>query len=213
MEGAVSGTATLPDLQRVRDAVLKVQHASAKLDVEKLGAEEAFRKAMQNIPRGWFDHGIVRRIKIWIKRLLAIGSPESDNVELEFSALHTLSTLSAFTEQSPCKGSLCDLIRAAIRVKKVNQKLSLFERGFISEGGIKDREWFRHLGVAPGKYLGESSSSLGEKHSLNMSIGYGAATLPALSEAILYEKNATLVEHEVIRLTTLLTQLAYDIEP
>jgi hypothetical protein len=41
------------------------------------------------------------------------------------------------------------------RVKKINAALVAFERGFISEAGIKDREWYRHLGVAPGKWLGE----------------------------------------------------------
>ena len=50
---------------------------------------------------------------------------------------------------------ICDFIRAARRVVSVNRKLIGFERGFISEEGIKDREWYRHLGVAPGKWLGE----------------------------------------------------------
>lgn len=52
-----------------------------------------------------------------------------------------------------------------------------------------------------------------EGRTLNVLIGYGATTLPALSEAILYEQNATLVEHEVTRLSTLLTKLAHTIEP
>lgn len=47
-----------------------------------------------------------------------------------------------------------EIIRAAKRVRVVNKKLVSFERGFISEDGIKDREWYRHLGVAPGKWLG-----------------------------------------------------------
>ena len=34
----------------------------------------------------------------------------------------------------------------------INKKLASFERGFLSEAGIKDREWYRHLGVAPGKW-------------------------------------------------------------
>lgn len=46
------------------------------------------------------------------------------------------------------------LRRAIKRVQNVNEKLSTFEAGFISEKGIKDREWYRHLGVAPGKWLG-----------------------------------------------------------
>ena len=41
------------------------------------------------------------------------------------------------------------------RIRKVNEKLRLFERGFIHEDGIKDREWYRNLDVAPGKWLGE----------------------------------------------------------
>jgi N-acetylated-alpha-linked acidic dipeptidase len=46
-------------------------------------------------------------------------------------------------------------IKAVKAVRKINQKLVSFERGFIHEEGIKDREWFRHLGVAPGKWLGK----------------------------------------------------------
>ena len=45
---------------------------------------------------------------------------------------------------------------------KVNKKLIAFERGFISEDGIKDREWYRHLGVAPGKWLGHLGCTLYE---------------------------------------------------
>ena len=48
------------------------------------------------------------------------------------------------------------IAEAAKRVQASNQKLVAFERGFIHEDGIKDREWFRHLGVAPGKWLGTS---------------------------------------------------------
>ena len=51
---------------------------------------------------------------------------------------------------------ILELIKAAKRVKKANQKIVAFERGFISESGIKDREWYRHLGVAPGKWLGNA---------------------------------------------------------
>lgn len=49
------------------------------------------------------------------------------------------------------------LKKAIKRVRKANQKLVAFERGFISKEGIKDREWYKHLGVAPGKWLGKSS--------------------------------------------------------
>jgi N-acetylated-alpha-linked acidic dipeptidase len=52
------------------------------------------------------------------------------------------------------KSGIREFIRAVKRVRAVNQKLVAFERGFISKDGIKDREWYKHLGVAPGKWLG-----------------------------------------------------------
>lgn len=53
-----------------------------------------------------------------------------------------------------CGHSRKEVIRAAKHVHDINKRLSKFEQGFISEDGIKDREWYRHLGVAPGKWLG-----------------------------------------------------------
>jgi len=44
------------------------------------------------------------------------------------------------------------------KIRQVNRKALAFERGFISKEGIKGREWYRHLGVAPGKWLGACNS-------------------------------------------------------
>lgn len=159
VEDLASGITTAK-FHKIRKAISKLQHASTKLDVEKAKAEKAFLKAVRNLPRGRFVHRVMRRIKNWIERHLGNGSPlpERDDADLEYLALHILNAMGDLAEQDmreSCKGPLCDPIRAAIRVRKVNQKLSLFERGFISEEGVKDREWFRHLGVAPGKYLGK----------------------------------------------------------
>jgi len=52
-------------------------------------------------------------------------------------------------------GPVRRFIEAARRLGRSNKNLIAFERGFISEGGIKDREWYKHLGVAPGKWLGK----------------------------------------------------------
>ncbi|KAL1946513.1 hypothetical protein VTO73DRAFT_14617 [Trametes versicolor] len=83
------------------------------------------------------------------------------------------------------------LFWAAWHVRRANEKLIGFERGFIFEDGLEGREWYRHLGVAPGKWL-----------------GYGATTLPAVAEALTIEKNVTLAEKEAKRLTLLLNKLA-----
>ena len=50
-----------------------------------------------------------------------------------------------------------DLKKLAKRIQTVNAKSSAFEQGFISAEGIKDREWYKHLAVAPGKWLGSCS--------------------------------------------------------
>ncbi|KAJ7484085.1 Zn-dependent exopeptidase [Mycena galericulata] len=86
------------------------------------------------------------------------------------------------------------LRKAVRRIRAVNKKLIGFEKGFISEDGIPDREWYRHLAIAPGKWL-----------------GYGATPMPALAESIQYAKNATLAQHEVGRLTDLIDKLADNI--
>ncbi|PPQ77354.1 hypothetical protein CVT25_010936 [Psilocybe cyanescens] len=80
------------------------------------------------------------------------------------------------------------------RIQTVNTKARTFERGFISEDGIKDREWYKHLAVAPGKWL-----------------GYGATTLPGLTEAITFEKNVTLAQSEADRLQHLIDNIAENI--
>ncbi|CCM04880.1 uncharacterized protein FIBRA_07074 [Fibroporia radiculosa] len=86
-------------------------------------------------------------------------------------------------------------VRAVKRVRAANKKLVAFERGFIHPDGIRDREWYRHLGVAPGKWL-----------------GYGATTLPALTESITFDANATMAKYEAGRLKVLFDKLAEEIQ-
>ncbi|OJA19334.1 hypothetical protein AZE42_00444 [Rhizopogon vesiculosus] len=183
----------LPNLSPLRKAIAKLQDASIGLDEEKAAAEKAFRKALKKISR-WRDPRVVRRVIQWIKEHLGIGAEEVKE-PLRFDVLKWMpSVLSSEADdicKSRTKGPLCDFIRAAKRVRVVNQKLASFERGFISEGGIKDREWYKHLGVAPGK-----------------NTGYAPTTLPGLTEAILFDEDHELAEHEAARLTTLVENLA-----
>ncbi|KAI0832612.1 Zn-dependent exopeptidase [Trametes gibbosa] len=83
------------------------------------------------------------------------------------------------------------LFWATWHVRRANEKLVGFERGFISEDGLEGREWYKHLGVAPGKWL-----------------GYGATTFPAVTEALTVDKNGTLAEKESRRLGSLLDELS-----
>ena len=106
------------------------------------------------------------------------------------------------------------LRKLAKRIQAVNAKSSAFERGFISAEGIKDREWYKHLAVAPGKWLGSYAFCLFVYLLLNCCLfsGYGATTMPGLTEAITFEKNSTLAQDEVTRLQVLIDNIAKTIK-
>jgi N-acetylated-alpha-linked acidic dipeptidase len=45
-------------------------------------------------------------------------------------------------------------------IRAVNRRLRAFESGFIGEQGITDREWYKHKGTAPGKWLGYGATTV-----------------------------------------------------
>lgn len=76
-----------------------------------------------------------------------------------------------------------ELKKVLLEVRKVNKRLQTFEQGLISKEGLKGREWYKHLGTAPGRWL-----------------GYGATTFPGVTEAITLD-NGEGVRHEAERLS------------
>ncbi|KDR83893.1 hypothetical protein GALMADRAFT_236364 [Galerina marginata CBS 339.88] len=208
----------------LRKSIQYLQQTSLKLDEEKAEAEEDFKRLLKRMRfpgrRGVRctrrRTGFLRRTADWVKGVFGVHPPT--DAELQLLSLRSADSWEEYLEYTTevdeeilrelddptvavqiGKGlpfPIRKFIKAAKRVARANQKLIAFERGFISEDGIKDREWYRHLGVAPGKWL-----------------GYGATTFPALTEAITYEKNSTLVSSEADRLENLLVKLVATIEP
>ena len=76
------------------------------------------------------------------------------------------------------------------RVRAVNARLQRVEQGFLDPAGLVQRPWFRHLGVAPGRWL-----------------GYGATTLPGLTESITLDDGAH-AARELRRLVAALDRVA-----
>ncbi|KAH9948392.1 Zn-dependent exopeptidase [Amylocystis lapponica] len=77
-------------------------------------------------------------------------------------------------------GSIIEkFIKAAKRVERANAKLATFEQGFISEEGIQEREWYKHLIVHQ-----------------------------ASGSALTFEQNVTLSEIEAKRVSSLLDKLS-----
>ncbi|EKM53973.1 uncharacterized protein PHACADRAFT_257507 [Phanerochaete carnosa HHB-10118-sp] len=219
---AIASTASLDaDFSPLRHSLHSLQKASIALDREKYDAEKELKKVVRKLVR----HKIIRRkmrtVLCKTKKIFGkechgghkkhSGQEAEPVVDSPSFAAEEGRAVQSHVGRAPVwvkelrEGHQCQtkdkdhrkshlhkrLERAIKRVRKANQKLAMFERGFISEEGIKDREWYRHLGVAPGKWL-----------------GYGATTLPALTESFTIDHNATLAEHEIDRLTKLVDKLA-----
>ncbi|SJL02051.1 uncharacterized protein ARMOST_05375 [Armillaria ostoyae] len=195
---AVQETSSTIDFGILRLAINELQAASEALDEEKEDAEKAskndtFRDLLGQLPSfPPSGRAICRRrspfytrVSNWIKGVF--GVPPLELAEQQSTTA---------TADIPKIPPILEFLKAQRRVIKANKKLISFERGFISEDGIKGREWFKHLGVAPGRYL-----------------GYGATTLPALTEALSIDKNVTLAKEETYRLASLLNTLADNITP
>ncbi|KAJ8072027.1 Vacuolar protein sorting-associated protein 70 [Marasmius tenuissimus] len=192
------------DLIGLRWSIEHLQSASLELDEEKVAAEKNFWEALKRLPkfskprsRGRCGGGFLRRVADWYHSVF--DSPErpfkhvQDWMDFLSEELEDEEKLSRLPfPKNPWR----EFFKALKRVVKANRKVIAFERGFLDEDGIKDREWYRHLGVAPGKWL-----------------GYGATTLPALTEAIVYDKNATAAKNEALRLMVMFLNLAEETKP
>ncbi|KAJ7572529.1 Zn-dependent exopeptidase [Mycena floridula] len=171
------------DLVPLRKAISKLQSVSAELDLEKEAAGHLMAELFKRRPSYQSREALLKCTKRsplyeefadFVKRSFGVESEARSEPIVPIEGIH----------------------KAAKRVTKVNRKLRSFERGFISEGGIRDREWYLHLGFAPGKWL-----------------GYGATTLPGLTEAITIDHNQSWARFEAQRLVGLLQNLAKEIKP
>ncbi|KAJ7167465.1 hypothetical protein C8R46DRAFT_995586 [Mycena filopes] len=221
------------DLAPLRKSIVALQAASHSLDFEKASAEKDLRRMIHKWRKR--QHKLKKKLhKAYCRLRKIFGKKCHKKFDLEASAhgckgetasevwphpgaasklrvgrlpafldeqnglnhevLAGLAVHGGFNGPLPGKFPLAKFKKAVRRIRTVNKKLVSFEKGFISKDGIPDREWYKHLGIAPGKWL-----------------GYGATPLPALAEAIQIEKNATLAQYEVGRLTDLLDKLSDNI--
>jgi len=182
------------DLKRLRKSIARLQKASQSLDVQKDKAE----KRLLRLVKKWHDtqgHEDSEEVsqgpeKRALRHFRWGKAAAGANLHTRSISHHPHHHHPHRPHRGDRRRLLKKIIQAAKRVQAINKKLASFESGFISSEGIKDREWYKHLGTAPGKNL-----------------GYGATTLPAIAEAISEDKNATLAQQEVDRLQRLLCKL------
>ena len=213
----------------LRESIHALQQASIALDKEKHKVEKDLRKVIKKMKK---HKMVLKKLYCRIKKLFGRECPEScshkktlpmtvgdqeESAMILGLAIHSGYNAGSNLLRLPHPGKAVNRLRKlAKRIQAVNAKSSAFERGFISAEGIKDREWYKHLAVAPGKWLGSYYGFLFcmflfvvvELDSVFYLLGYGATTFPGLTEAIMFEKNSTLAQDEVTRLQVLIDNIA-----
>ncbi|EJT97553.1 Zn-dependent exopeptidase [Dacryopinax primogenitus] len=149
------------DFSALRESISSLQTASVALDNEKVTAESELLKELKKLKHR--PHACLAKLGNFLKRLLGMH-PEPAQVRVPKA-----------------------LLKAVKRVRRVNKQLSSFERAFISPEGLRHREWYKNVLVAPGLWL-----------------GYGATTFPGLTEAFTIEHDSELAKSEAARLVLLI---------
>ncbi|KIR77126.1 membrane protein [Cryptococcus gattii EJB2] len=179
------------DFEPLADAIKAAQTASGKLDKRRRKALKKLHKLMRKLEHG--KGGIV-------KTMLRGYGWRTGGKEVDYN----LQTWEEGPKEgifpfphpklpspfpTPRKYREINNILKEIRI--INKKLQDFECGFLSEDGLKDREWYKHKGTAPGLWL-----------------GYGATTFPALTEAITIDHSSKLAQKEVDELAKMINKIA-----
>ncbi|KAL1406998.1 Vacuolar protein sorting-associated protein 70 [Vanrija albida] len=174
------------DLAPLGDAITDLAAASAGLDAEREDLLAKLRKALpEHAPRSYGQalahaFGLApcphAQAAAWAK--MAVWDDAAPDA-------------TPAAKPSPHGPNWKEIKKTLKAIRRVNVKLRDFESGFIAEEGIKDREWYRHKGVAPGKWL-----------------GYGSTTFPALTEAITIEKDEALAQKDANELVELIGGIA-----
>ncbi|KAG8822839.1 hypothetical protein FRC19_005139 [Serendipita sp. 401] len=211
VENLASANTIDVDTSSLRSALNKLVNASLRLDTIKERLSEQVERATED--REKFVNAMLHEIKIWVNRKLGFrpkrfpfrGGEGQEKTFMEVEAFMLAPEHAPALDLYELSMDINDLADATpedeysaimSQIREISIRLGRFEQGFLSETGIKDREWYRHLGVAPGKWL-----------------GYGATPFPALSEAITIERNATLAAIEVGRLVTVVETLTSTLTP
>ena len=95
---------------------------------------------------------------------LSTESSTSNKYTDSLRVIHTHSSPRGPPPHIP-KKKIHQIARVLRELRDINQSVRSFEKGFISENGIKGREWYRHKGVAPGKWLGYGATTVSPRSS------------------------------------------------
>ncbi|OXM82196.1 membrane protein [Cryptococcus neoformans Bt63] len=180
------------DFKPLADAIKAAQTASGELDKQRHKVLKKLHKLIGKPEHG--KDGIFKTI------LRGCGWRAEEGKEVDYS-LQTWEEgpkegISAFPHPRlpfplPTPRRIREIKNVLKEIRIINKKLQNFESGFLSQDGLKDREWYKHKGTAPGLWL-----------------GYGATTFPALTEAITIDHSSKLAQKEADDLAEMINKIA-----
>lgn len=145
------------DLDGLASAIRELQSASAKLDDKRT----LLLRELHDVLRSRSLAGAWWRIRSTYSRIWAAvtsGTNQRPLLQWDATAEDVAAALAARPKLPPHKRR--ELKRILGEIRTVNRKLQAFESGLISEDGIHEREWYKHKGTAPGKWLGYGATTV-----------------------------------------------------
>ncbi|WVQ80772.1 hypothetical protein IAT38_002877 [Cryptococcus sp. DSM 104549] len=184
------------DFSELASAISSAQAASSELDEQR---HKALKKLHKLLPKPKHPkHGFFSRIS------RGHGCNGHKEAEWEAPGMMTWELEEAMKDGEwtevphpklpfplPTPGRIHAIKEVLKEIRVINKKLQYFESGFLSKEGVKDREWYKHKGTAPGLWL-----------------GYGATTFPALTEALTIDHSVELAQKEADELVQLINRIA-----
>lgn len=164
------------DFKPLKKSIKALQKSSIRLDKAKIKAQKDLKKLVKKWQKKHSHHHRVKRVlKKSICKIKKIFGRECSCPHKRIDSAKENQTtvpeiLLGMMLHQGFHGHTSDVVQASLphhsfplkrlrklvkQIQTINKKTSAFERGFISEDGIKDREWYKHLVVAPGKWLGQ----------------------------------------------------------
>jgi hypothetical protein len=127
-----TSVASAHDFHKLRHAIRRLQHVSEAMDKEKVHAEKHFLKALRRLERNQQRSSRAR----WVKRMLGgegcqrhAGGRVARVLAWYDSLFDAVANAEAGIMQEKPDKRMKEFIKAAMRVRKVNQQLMAFERG------------------------------------------------------------------------------------
>lgn len=141
------------NLDALGDAIRKLQEASAKYDERRGDVLRKLKDILEH--KSYWEQW-----REWASMVGGTPSPRPTTWESSMDEIALAKETTQSNRPRMPRRKWRKLVKVIKEIREINIKLRDFESGFISEDGIKDREWYKHKGTSPGKWLGYGATTV-----------------------------------------------------